>query len=167
MLLGRGLAPLARILSQAPAKLSVGTWREMLREFALSASSASHSRESAGLPGESEAVARPRSCATRGDPRGRTWSGHPRLRCGDCVCLKTWMPGASPGKRLLGAKFGAKRSHELPFHPPRTALRDSDPRVKPRPDRRELSPGAEPAYSDAGRPLFSRGASLRPPRSRG
>src|SRR5690349_5160774 len=57
MLLGRGLAPLARILSQAPAKLSVGTWREMLREFALSASSASHSRESAGLPGESKTVA--------------------------------------------------------------------------------------------------------------
>src|SRR5882762_7550584 len=77
----------------------------------------------AGLSGESEAVARPRSCATREDPRGRTWSGHPRLRCGDCGCLKTWMPGTSPGKGLWGAKFGTKPTHGLPSNCPRTALR--------------------------------------------
>jgi hypothetical protein len=36
--------------------------------------------------------------------------------------LKMWMPGTSPGKGLLEAKFGAKRSDELPFNFPRTAL---------------------------------------------
>src|SRR6266404_5554316 len=78
--------------------------------------------ESAGLSGESKAVARSRSCATREDPRGRTWSGHPRLRCGDSGWLKTWMPGTSPGKGLLQAKFGVKRPPELPLNFPRTAL---------------------------------------------
>jgi hypothetical protein len=34
--------------------------------------------------------------------------GHPRLRCGDSGWLKTWVPGTSLGKGLLGAKFGPK-----------------------------------------------------------
>ena len=46
-----------------------------------------------------------------------------RLRCGDCRCLKTWVPGTSPGKGLLEAKFGITRSSKLPLSFPRTALR--------------------------------------------
>jgi hypothetical protein len=84
-----------------------------------------HSRASAGLSGESEAVAKPRSCATREDPRGRTCSGHPRFRLRDRGWLKTWMPGTSPGKGLLEAKFRAKCTHQLPLNFPRTALRAS------------------------------------------
>src|SRR5882724_3165475 len=60
-------------------------------------------------------------CATRKYPRGRAWPGHPRLRCGDCRCLKTWVPGTSPGKGLLEAKFGAKCWPKLPLSFPRTA----------------------------------------------
>jgi hypothetical protein len=55
--------------------------------------------------------------------RGRTWSGHPRLRCGDRRCGKTWMPGTGPGKGLWDAKFVGKHPQELPVNFPRTALR--------------------------------------------
>src|SRR5260370_28345890 len=51
-----------------------------------------------------ERSASPRSCTTREDPLGRTWSGHPRLRCGDCGCLNAWMPGTSPGARGFGSE---------------------------------------------------------------
>jgi hypothetical protein len=177
----------------------------MLREFALSASSASHSRESAGLPGESKTVAilSPFSTAKGGlrnrhprrEPHSALWGEregpvaerregevgstanrlvrppHPALsprpagREGktqpDCRA-----PRKARAKRVVADKF-RWQPQELPFSFPRTALRDSDPRVKPTPDRRELSPGAEPAYSDAGRPLLSPEASPGSPRSRG
>lgn len=74
------------------------------------------------------------------------------------------MPGPSPGKTTAGW-FDASTT-QLHFVP-RTALHESDARVKPTADRRELSPEAEPAYSDADRPLFPPGASAGPPRSRG
>src|SRR6266446_1827925 len=48
--------------------------------------------------------------------------GHPRLLYGYCGCVKTWMPGTSPGKGFLEVKFGAKRSHEWLLNFPRTAL---------------------------------------------
>ena len=53
--------------------------------------------------------------------RGRTWSGHPPWG-GDCRCRKTWMPGTSPGKGLLGAKFVGKRLQQMPVNFPRTAV---------------------------------------------
>jgi len=34
-------------------------------------------------------------------PRGRTCSGHPRLETTPPEEKKTWMPGTSPGKRIL------------------------------------------------------------------
>jgi hypothetical protein len=57
----------------------------------------------AGLAGESEAVARPRSCAPERIPVAGLGPAIHVLRCGDCGCLKTWMPGTSPGKGLLEA----------------------------------------------------------------
>jgi hypothetical protein len=36
------------------------------------------------------------------------------------------VPGTSPGKGLLQSKFAAKRSHELPFNFPRTALQGAE-----------------------------------------
>ncbi len=48
--------------------------------------------------------------------------GHPGFRCGDRGWLQAWMPGTSPGKGLLQAKFGVKRPPELPLNFPRTDL---------------------------------------------
>ena len=74
------------------------------------------------------------------------------------------MPGPSPGK-TTGGWFDASTTQ--PHFVPRTALHESDPRVKPTADPRELSPEAEPAYSAADRPLFPPGTSAGPPRSQG
>src|SRR6266446_395878 len=69
-------------------------------------------RESPELSGKTETVARPPSRATGEDPRGRTWSGHPRLRCRDCHCLKTIGIGGSfaapplPHHRAYGSVHG-------------------------------------------------------------
>src|SRR6266446_2793879 len=53
----------------------------------------------AGLSGESKAVAKLRSCATKESPRGRTWSGHPR-----CAEHVQQLGGASPLSILMAEK---------------------------------------------------------------
>jgi hypothetical protein len=75
------------------------------------------------LSGEPEPVAGQRSCATKVDPRGRTWPGHPRL-----LPRTSWLAqdvGAQdePGRGAFRTKTHRKRSDELPFDFPRTGLR--------------------------------------------
>src|SRR6266567_7951095 len=48
--------------------------------------------------------------------------GHPRLRCAHYGCVKTWMPGTSPGKGLLEAKLGAELTTRPRSNFPRIAL---------------------------------------------
>jgi len=90
------------------------------------------SRTAAEPSGEWQTGVRVRSCATRKDPRGRAWPGHPGLRCGGCGRVEARMPGTCPGKGLLGARFGAKPSPERLFNFPRTALRIAGVGASPR-----------------------------------
>src|SRR5207245_6620172 len=71
--------------------------------------------ESAGLSGESKAVARSRSCATREDPRGRTWSDLVRPPTSSKVAL----PGGwedDRGREGFGPPLPPNRACGFPAH---------------------------------------------------